>query len=630
MGGAMSVGGLASGLDTNSIIAQLMQLERVPIQRLTLRQALLSRQDDAWGVVVGKLSAVRSATNNIRTIAEFEKFSKATSSDEDVLTVSVTGTPTLGAVDLTVEALAYAEQRASNDNFASADATMGTRTMDITTSSGTYTVAADSPDMTLTDYATKINNTVDEVRAQVVQIQTGEYELVIKAKDTGLANTFTVAPTNWTNAWTETQAAADAEVRMGDPVNGLLVTRASNTIDDLVEGVTINLRQVSATPVTVTTERNVDAAVAKVSKWVEEMNNLLQAAKDLSKYDAEKKKGEPLNGDSTLRGLVGDIVKAVTDTVTGLTGTYTTAGSIGLESTKDGVLTLDQSALREALGDDFVAVSELFARTGTTTDSRLSYIAATDKTQPGTYAVVATTAAEVADITGAAYAASAETLTIVSGSLSADVVLDGTETLNQALTKINDALEAEGITTITAEDDGGAIRLFESRYGSAVSFTVSSTGGGFGLTGTHTGVDVVATVDGTSYTGKGQTLTVDDDGADVDGLTLRLTATAADVAGAGGTLSLGNVVFSTGLAGRVSQRIADYEGSDGRIDILRDGFKDQIDTYQDQIDQMEVRLTTKESALVKQFAAMERMMGTLTAQGNWLAAQISAMGTGRR
>lgn len=622
--GTMSIGGLASGLDTNSIIAQLMQLERVPIQRLSLRQAVLNRESDAWGTVVGKLSAVRSATNNIRAIAEFEKFSKATSSDEDVLTVSVTGTPALGAVDLTVEALAYAEQRATNDNFASADAAMGTRTLDITTSSGMLTVAPDSVDMTLTDYAAKINSTVDEVRAQVVQIQAGEYELVIKAKDTGLANTFSVVATDWTNAWTETQAASDAQVRMGDPVNGLLVTRASNTIDDLVEGVRINLRQVSATPVTVTTERNIDAAVAKVGKWVTEMNALLQAAKDLSKYDAEKKKGEALTGDSTLRGLVGDIVKAVTDAVTGLTGDYSTAASIGLETTRDGLLTLDDLVLREALTDDFEAVGELFARNGAVTDSRLRYIVATDETQPGTYAVAVTTAAEVANIS-VAYTANAETLTITSGSLSADVVLDGTETLAQALTKINDALEAEGITTITAEDDGGAIRLFESRYGSAVSFTVSSTGGGFGLAGTHIGADVIATVDGASYTGKGQTLTIHDEGADVDGLTLRLTASTTDVDGAGGTLSLGDLVYSTGLAGRVSQRIADYEGTDGRIDILRDGLKAQVDQYQDQIDQMEVRLTIKESTLVKQFAAMERMMGTLTAQGNWLAAQLGSL-----
>jgi flagellar hook-associated protein 2 len=628
MSGQFSVGGLASGLDTNSIISQLMQLERVPIQRLTMRQAVLNRQSESWSTVLGKLSAVRSATNNIRTVAQFEKFSSATSSDEDVLTVSVTGTPSLGAVDLTVEALAYAEQRASNDNFASADATMGTRTLDITTSSGTYAITPDSADMTITDFAAKINSNVDEVRAQVVQIDSGEYELVIKAKDTGLENTFSVVATNWTSAWTETQAAADAEVRMGDPVNGLLVTRSSNTIDDLVEGVTINLRQVSAAPVTVTTARNIDAAVAKVGKWVTEMNALLQTAKDLSKYDAEKKQAQSLTGDATLRALTGDVIKAVTDAVTGLTGDYSTAGSVGIETTRDGLLTLDESVLREALADDFEAVANVFARTGTTTDTRLSYISASDATQPGTYAVSVTTAAEVAEVTGSAYAASAETMTITSGLLEAEVIFDGTETLAQALTKINDALEDAGITTITAEDDGGAIRLFESRYGSAVEFSVDSTGTGFGLKSAtpYEGIDVVATVAGTSYTGKGQTLTVDDEGEDHDGLVMRITATAADVAGAGGTLSLSNLVYTTGLAGRVSQRIADYEGTEGRINILRDGLKAQVDEYDDQIEQMEVRLKVKEASLVRQFAAMEQMMGRLTSQSNWLAAQIGAMG----
>lgn len=626
MSGQFSVGGLASGLDTNSIISQLMQLERVPIQRLTLRQAVLNHQDTAWGSVVGKLSAVRTSTNNLRTTSAWEAFSKASSSDDDVLSVSVTGTPTLGAVDITVVDLAYAQQRASAENFSSADAAMGTRELQITSASGVYTITPDSAEMTLSDFADKINRTVDDVRAQVVQTATNDFELVIKAKETGLANTFTVATTNWTGAWVETQAAQDARVRMGDAVSGLEVTRSTNRITDLIEGVTLNLHQESATPVTVTTERDLDAAVSKVATWVKDLNALLQTAKDLSKYDAEKKKGEPLNGDATLRGLVGDIVRAVSDSVTGLTGDYTTAGSIGLETTKDGLLTLDESALREALDEDFEAVSELFARTGTTTDTRLSYIAGSDATQPGTYPVVVTTAAAVAEASGT-YAAAAQTITITSGDLEAEIVLDGTETLAQALVKFNDAFETAGITTLTAEDDGGDVRLFESRYGSAVSFTVSSTGTAFGMASAtpYEGIDVVATVDGTSYTGEGQTLRIDDDAADVDGLTLRITASAADVAGAGGSLSLGDVVYTTGLAGRLSQRISDYEGSDGRIDILRDGLKSQVETYQDQIDQMEVRLTTRQSALVRQFAAMEQMMGKLTAQGNWLAAQLSAL-----
>ncbi|HWH32406.1 MAG TPA: flagellar filament capping protein FliD, partial [Egibacteraceae bacterium] len=259
-----------------------------------------------------------------------------------------------------------------------------------------------------------------------------------------------------------------------------------------------------------------------------------------------------------------------------------------------------------------------------------TYINATDDTQPGTYGVTVTTAAQTAAVTGAAYAAEAQTLTITSGGLSADTVLDGTETIAQAITKINDALAAEGITTITATDDGGAIRLADNRYGSAVTFDVTSTGGGFGLTGTHTGVDVVATVDGTSYTGKGRTLTIDDDGKDVDGLTVRITATAADVAGAGGALSLGNLVYTTGLAGRVSSRVSGYEGSAGSIQVLRDGIEQQIDDFQSRIDAMEERLKVKEAALVRQFSAMERMMGQLASQGNWLAAQLSAMAAGTR
>lgn len=629
--GGFNIGGLASGLDTNAIISQLMEIERAPIRQWTMAQAKLKRVDAAWTTIVGKLSAARASTDNLVKQADWAKFTKATSSDESVLTVSATGSPTPGAVSLTVEALAYAQQRASDDNFASLDATMGTRELEITTSSGSTTITPDSADTTLAEFVDKINKNVAEVRAQAVQVSDGEYELVITARDTGTDNGFTVTATNWTNPWTETQAAADAQVRMGDPDTGLLVTRSSNTISDLVDGVTINLKNTSATAVTITTERNVDAAVAKVGKWVSDLNGLLQSAKDLSKYDAEEDAAEPLNGDSTLRGLVGAVLRSVTDFVTGVTGDYDAAATIGLESTKEGLLTLDEGKLREALTDDFQAVTNLFARTGSTSDTRVSYVTANDSTIPGTYDVVITQAAQAASVTGDPYVAADETLTITSGSVSATVNLTSAMDVDAAVTEINTQLDAEGITTLRAENDGGAIRLVESRYGSAVSFSVSSSGAGYGLTDaggaelTHTGQDVAGTIDGVAGTGKGQTLTVDSDGDDADGLVARITATQTEVDGAGGTLALGTLTYSRGLAGRMSTTIDPYEGTSGHIQTTRDSISDQIDTYDERIERLEQRLATHERNLRRQFTAMEEAMGRLTQQGDWLTSQLAGL-----
>lgn len=629
MSGTMSIGGMASGLDTNNIIAQLMDIERAPINQWLNRQAKLKKVDEAWSTIVSKLSAIRTATNNIADGPDWAQLGKVTSSDKTIIDATVSGTATPGSVTLSVEALAYAQQRASNDNFTSLDAAVGTRELTITTSSGSYVITPDSPDTTLTEFVQKINTSGAEVRAQAVEVTAGEFELVITAKNTGTASGFTLTETNWSAGWTQTQAAADSKIRIGDPATGLLLTRSSNTVSDVISGVTLNLKQVSATPVTITTERNVDGAVAKVEKWVADLNGILQAAKDLGKYDADKNLAQPLASDPTLRALVSSVVNAVTDTLSGLTGDYVTAASVGIESTRDGLLTIDSTKLREALTADFDAVSALFTRAGKVTDTRVSYIAATDDTQPGTYNVVVTAAARAAEVTGAAFAAAAETLTITSGGLSADVVLDGTETVAQAVTKISNALTAQGITSLTVEESGGAIRVVDSAYGTASTFTVSSTGGGFGLSGTHTGQDVAGTIDGVAGTGKGRILTIDSDGATVDGLVLRLAATQAEVDAAGGSLALGTVTLTQGLAGRMSAEIAEFEGTTGHIQRTRDGIESDHTLLGERIDRLEVRLKTKEASLVRMFSAMEAAMGRLTSQGNWLAAQLAQLGGGR-
>ena len=625
MSGTMSIGGLASGLDTNNIIAQLMDIERAPIDQWLNRQAKLKRVDEAWSTIVSKLSAVRTAMNNIADPTDWSGLSKVTSSDKTILDAAVQGTATPGSVTLKVEALAYAQQRVSAENFSGTDATMGTRQLTITTSSGAYVITPDSPDTTLAEFVEKINKSDAEVRAQAVEVTPGDFELVITAESTGTANGFTVTPANWTGGWAETQAAADSQIRIGDPVSGLLLTRSSNTVSDIIEGVTLSLKQVSATSVTISTERNVDLAATKVERWVAEMNGLLQAAKDLSSYNADKKVAQPLVSDPTLRGLVSTVINGITDTLTGLTGDYTTAASVGIESTKDGLLTIDSAKLREALTDNFDGVSSLFIRAGSVTDTRLNYVTATDDTQAGTYNVVITAAARKAEITGAAFAASAETLTITSGGESADVVLDGTETLAQAVVKISDALEAEGITSVTVEESGGAIRLVDAAYGTASTFTVTSTGGGFGLSGTHTGQDVAGTIDGVAGTGKGQTLTIDTDDATVDGLVVRVRATQAEVDAAAGSLALGTITVAQGLAGRMSAQISQFEGTAGHIQRTRDGIENDRTLLDERIDRLEVRLKTKEASLVRIFSTMESAMGRLTAQGNWLAAQLASL-----
>ncbi|MEX0756786.1 MAG: flagellar filament capping protein FliD, partial [Acidimicrobiia bacterium] len=176
--------------------------------------------------------------------------------------------------------------------------------------------------------------------------------------------------------------------------------------------------------------------------------------------------------------------------------------------------------------------------------------------------------------------------------------------------------------SITASDDGGAMRLEESRHGSAVSFTVSNSGT-LGLDGSFTGEDVEGTIDGVAGTGSGQSLTTSS--GDVAGLTLRILATQTEVDGAGGTLALGQVLPSNGIAGNVSAALSPLEGTGGSVARAREHWEAQIGIVDDQIERFDARLDRVQEELIMRFATLETTMSRLQSQQSWLQSQLAGL-----
>ena len=91
-----NIGGLASGLDTNSIISSIINVERIPIQQLEARKYDHEVEDNAWQAIKARYSAIRSALNDLDSASDFSKLAVATSSNESAVSVSVAGSPTTG------------------------------------------------------------------------------------------------------------------------------------------------------------------------------------------------------------------------------------------------------------------------------------------------------------------------------------------------------------------------------------------------------------------------------------------------------------------------------------------------------------------------------------------------------
>lgn len=612
-----------SGLDTTSIIRQLVDLERAPITRMEMQKILYESRVDAWASVKTRLSAVTGKADAVKSLTAFDKFTKVTSSAEAVK-ASISGTPPTGSLGFTVDRLAVAHQAASANSFSSSEATVGAGTFTVTVGGTTAHSFTTTSTTTLGQLAEQINRSDAGVSAVVVSTDGTNHKLILTSKSTGVANRFTASGTQASLAtFNTTQTGEDSKITIGTGANAVVVTRSGNVISDVMAGVTLTLTATSTTPVTIDVARDLDAAVKAIKGFVDEVNRALSTLTELTKYDAEAKKGALLQGDPAGWGMAGQLRSAISNVVAGITGDYVYASSAGITLQRDGTFALDESKLRAALDKDFKAVSSLFARSGSAADARVEYTFASDTTKPGTYGVQITQAAQLASVTGAAYAspAVAETFTITSGSTVATVVVTAGSSLSQAVIAINDALSAAGITSIKASDSGGAVNLAESRYGSKVSFTVAGDDS-FGLNGTFAGSDVAGTINGKAATGTGQLLRSDT--GDSEGLQVKVTATTAQVTAAGGTLALGNVVYVDGIAGRSGGTIALALGPKGSVAVASDRWKSQIKLVDDRIKRLEDNVLRKEELIRRQFTAMEAALAKFSAQGNWLAAHLGA------
>lgn len=627
-----SVGGAVSGLDTESMISQLMQLERAPIRQIQSRQAQLRKVDDAWGQVNTRLSSLQTAVEALKSQGALSGKVLASSSDEAVATVAASEGAQQGTLSFKVTSLAAAHQTTTG-TFASADAAVG---------AGTYTVSVNGVDKsvtttdttTLSQLATEVDK-LDGVHAQVVKVADSDFRMILTSEESGVANAHTISfsdpDSELSNPPVVLRQAADATLELGDASGSTLIaTRSSNEVTDLMEGVTIDLRAVGDT--TVTVEQDVDGSVEAVTALVDEVNATLDKLADLTRYDPASKQGGALMGELTARRLTSDLRMALSDIVGD--GPYNYAGSIGISLTREGTFTLDARKLRTALEDDPQAVSDLFSRFGSATGD-VTYRSTGASTVGGTYDVSVSKLAKVAALTGADYSPPPTdpqpfTITTSDGAeVTVDVAADAS--VSAAVQAIQDALAAANVTTIdvaeVAHSDTGnpAIELSETRDGSERWFELQGVFARSGLTdGRYAGTDVEGeftvydpdtdTVTAFAATGTGNELRGTE--GDTAGLTVGI---AQGVSGAVGTVSVTN-----GLAGRLTSVLDQYAGYGGLISSARDSISSRISNYDDDIAAYERRLEIRETTMRRQFAAMELSMSGLMAQGNWMASQMGA------
>ncbi len=353
----ITFGGLATGLDTNTIISQLMALERKPIERLENDKSYLTNRLAAFSELNDKLKALSTAFESMNTADELAAYS-ATTSTSEYIGISASSSALAGSYEVEVQTLARQQKSITNSSYASkTEGNFGTGTITITTDSGSTDIGYSAGD-SLSDIMGAINaaNTGDDatgVSASIINDGTG-YRLVLTGEDAETDFTAAVVDdgsgTYDLSALSTSQTAQLATIE----VDGVTMTSKNNTFSDAIPGVTLTLNKVNVagevTRVDVSTDTS--AVKAKIDKFVSAYNSIVTFVDD----QADASWGK----DSSLQTVKRNLQNMLVTKVDG-SGDYNYLVDLGFKTDKDtGLISVTSSTIEDAIKNNLEDVEKLF------------------------------------------------------------------------------------------------------------------------------------------------------------------------------------------------------------------------------------------------------------------------------
>jgi len=383
----ISFGGLGNGVDFGPIVDFLVQAERLPIDGLTQRKLQAQQKQTDLGLLGAKLLSFQGLASSLRTRVSFNKnqVNVASPSAQSPLSATVSSSAAPGTYQVTVNQLASAHQIISkaSTGVSETDADIvggvsGTFQFQVGTGS-IQTVNLDATS-TLDDLRAAINDLGAGVSASI--LNTGseaspQFRLVLSANETGLDHAITIVADDTTLDTVTTgvdtfQAAQDSEVVLGvtdvgSGTTAITINRSSNTLTDVVAGLTLNLQAVDATnPVTISVSQDNGAVKEAISDFVSGYNEIMTFVNERTFYNTETKERGIFVGENFARNVLDRVRESVFSQISGLT-TFTGASQIGFETqTADGTIKLNEATLDSTLSTNFSAVRDLFVKNATT------------------------------------------------------------------------------------------------------------------------------------------------------------------------------------------------------------------------------------------------------------------------
>ncbi|PRX32582.1 flagellar hook-associated protein 2 [Orenia metallireducens] len=395
----ISLDGLVSGMDTQSVIDKLMYVEQRPLIQMQDKKEDLRVAKDAWRDVNSRLDSLSNKITDLKFSSTFNS-NKTTSSDEEIATATANTSASAGSYALNISNLAKANRVASRQDSAFTTAAAETFTIDIKDGTGTSMVSNTATisvgaGASLSEISEAINNTTvdhdgdsstEEINIAKASVVDGR--LVIESYHTG--SDYELALTDDTGLLADLGFNLDADGKVTGPadgaidsasesgvlqagenaeftIDGLGVSRSTNEdIDDVVDNVKFDLKAIGEA--TIDVGPDVEKTVTAVQDFIDQYNSVQGFISDKMDYDSDSGESGALQGDSTLMRLSSRLRQGVTDRVNE-TDKYNQLAMVGIEIDKDGKMSLDEDEFKAALDEDPAAVEKLFNADSEDSDS---------------------------------------------------------------------------------------------------------------------------------------------------------------------------------------------------------------------------------------------------------------------
>jgi flagellar hook-associated protein 2 len=369
----ISSAGIGSGLDVNSIVTQLMAIEKQPLTALQTKATTIQSTVSEYGKIKSAVSTLRDLAAKL---AGTSTWGQTVTNSSSAAVSAASNNSSAGSYTVEVQALASVQTIATASAVPATTmpgagtlrielGTWGAGQTNFTPKAGATAVdVAVTATDTLADVRDKINGAGAGVTALIMTDASGS-RLLIRSNTSGAASAFRTSgiaslafdPSAGATAMTQSQTAADAKAT----VNGLAVTSTSNTLSNIVDGLTLNFSALTTAPVTVNVVTDTESLKKTLTDFAAAYTALVKLIATDTKYDATTRKGGILQGDGAAVGLQRQL-----RTLAGAASTASTVfghlSDVGLELQSDGSMTLNASKVGNALGN-LAELKKLFSNT---------------------------------------------------------------------------------------------------------------------------------------------------------------------------------------------------------------------------------------------------------------------------